>query len=82
MSSLWGPVHERPLVDRVVSTSSWPVPYYNRLFKAYPVRIKNKSKLNSGGCYIDDSNVFKAKEALSKTFLGREALQHVENNIN
>jgi len=37
-NALWGPFHERPLVDRVVSTPSWPVPYYQRLFKAYPVR--------------------------------------------
>ena len=35
-TALWGPFHERPLVDRVVSTPSWPVPYYQRLFKAYP----------------------------------------------
>jgi hypothetical protein len=37
-NALWGPFHERPLVDRVVATPSWPVPYYQRLFKAYPVR--------------------------------------------
>lgn len=31
---------ERPIVDRVVSTPSWPVPYYNRVEKAYPARSK------------------------------------------
>ncbi len=25
-------------VQRVMSTNSWPVPYYKRMFKAYPVR--------------------------------------------
>ena len=37
---LMGPFHERPLIDRVVSTSTWPVPYYQRLYKAYPIRGK------------------------------------------
>jgi len=32
--------NERPMIDRVVSTPSWPLPYYNRLFKAYPIRGK------------------------------------------
>ena len=80
-NAIWGPCHERPLVDRVVSTSSWPVPYYNRLFKAYPVRQKNKSRLQWGGCYIDDANVFQAKKGLRSTFQGREALKHVEQNV-
>ena len=39
-NALWGPIHERPLVDRVTSTPQWPVPYYQRLFKAYPIRGK------------------------------------------
>ena len=26
--SLWGPFHERPIIDRVMSTSTWPAPYY------------------------------------------------------
>jgi len=27
-NALWGPVHERPLVEKVSTTSSWPAPYY------------------------------------------------------
>jgi len=27
-----------PIRDRVMSTPSWPVPYYQRLVKAYPIR--------------------------------------------
>ena len=32
------PVLGRSMQDRVVSTSEWPVPYYQRIMKAYPVR--------------------------------------------
>ena len=27
-----------PIRDRVVSTPTWPVPYYQRVAKAYPIR--------------------------------------------
>lgn len=27
-----------PIKQRVMSTPSWPVPYYQRLAKAYPIR--------------------------------------------
>lgn len=27
-----------PIKDRVMSTPTWPVPYYQRLHRAYPVR--------------------------------------------
>jgi len=27
-----------PVRDRVMSTPTWPVPYYQRLTKAYPIR--------------------------------------------
>lgn len=26
--ALWVPTHERAISDRVMSTSTWPVPYY------------------------------------------------------
>lgn len=29
-----------PIRDRVMSTPTWPVPYYQRLTKAYPIRGK------------------------------------------
>lgn len=29
-----------PIKERVMSTPTWPVPYYQRLAKAYPVRGK------------------------------------------
>ena len=30
-----------PIKDRVMSTPTWPVPYYQRIAKAYPVRCTN-----------------------------------------
>ena len=30
-----------PIKDRVMSTPTWPVPYYQRIAKAYPIRCKN-----------------------------------------
>lgn len=27
-----------PIKDRVMSTPTWPVPYYQRIHRAYPVR--------------------------------------------
>ena len=31
-----------PIKDRVMSTPTWPVPYYQRIAKAYPVRCTSK----------------------------------------
>lgn len=90
---LWGPLHERPIIDRVVSTSSWPVPYYQRLFKAYPIRgtrvrhfissleDKEKVALTWAGCEINDCNWYWAKKILNRTFKGRQAVTYVENNL-
>ena len=30
-----------PIRDRVMSTPTWPVPYYQRLTKAYPIRCNS-----------------------------------------
>ena len=29
---------QHPIRERVMSTPTWPVPYYERLTKAYPIR--------------------------------------------
>lgn len=41
-----------PIKERVMSTPTWPVPYYQRVHRAYPVRcnpilIQNKNQLIS-----------------------------------
>jgi len=32
--------NSNPIRERVVSTPTWPVPYYQRISKAYPIRCK------------------------------------------
>ena len=32
------PSAESPLQNQVMTTSTWPAPYYKRIFKAYPTR--------------------------------------------
>jgi hypothetical protein len=36
--------NSNPIKERVVSTPSWPVPYYQRIAKAYPIRCTLDSK--------------------------------------
>lgn len=31
-----------PIKDRVMSTPTWPVPYYQRIAKAYPIRCNSE----------------------------------------
>jgi hypothetical protein len=42
-----------PIKERVMSTPTWPVPYYQRLVKAYPVR----GKLNHNKCRTKNSQL-------------------------
>lgn len=35
-----------PIKERVMSTPTWPVPYYQRMLKAYPIR----GNLNNNKC--------------------------------
>jgi len=78
----WGPDYERPLSDRVMSTNTWPVPYYQRLYKAYPVREKkDKLSLLLSDIDIDDTNWYAAKEYLRQSYRGRQAVEWVENNL-
>ncbi|EAS03098.2 hypothetical protein TTHERM_00444800 (macronuclear) [Tetrahymena thermophila SB210] len=78
----WGSLAERPMVDRVMSTSTWPVPYYQRLFKAYPIREKkDKMSLLLSDIDIDDTNWYQAKDFLRGSFRGRQIVDYVENNI-
>merc|ERR1712080_13579 len=78
-----GPYYERPLADRVTSTSTWPVPYYHRLFKSYPIReVKDKTSLLLSDIDCDDTNWYAAKEVLKSSFKGREIVNYVEQNLN
>lgn len=72
---------ERPAQDRVVSTPEWPVPYYQRLYRAYPTRHSNHYDLSGVGQTFDDQIVYNAKEAFGQTVEGRAIVTDVENNI-
>jgi len=79
---LWGPFHERPLVERVMTTSTWPVPYYQRLYKAYPIRErKDKLSLLLNDIDIDDTNWYQTKVIMRESFAGRDTLAWVEKNL-
>ena len=37
-SSMLQDITSNPIKERVMSTPTWPMPYYQRIHKAYPVR--------------------------------------------
>mmetsp|Transcript_26671 Transcript_26671/g.23629 ORF Transcript_26671/g.23629 Transcript_26671/m.23629 type:complete len:102 (+) Transcript_26671:37-342(+) len=76
-----GPFYERPIVNRVVSTNTWPVPYYQRLYKSYPVREKKDISLNESDFDIDDTNWYQAMEFLRETQQGKLVVDWVQNNL-
>ena len=66
----WGSLVERPMVDRVMSTSTWPVPYYQRIFKAYPIRGNPIAKQKMPSSLISDfysfqNNILEKKDKMS-----------------
>jgi hypothetical protein len=78
-----------PIRERVMSTPTWPVPYYQRLTKAYPIRcninlISEETKPNLGGVDLpaDDSTWLTAKYVLNKSAKGRQIVSYTEQNIN
>ena len=42
-----------PIRERVMSTPSWPVPYYQRVGKAYPIKCKPSPIQNSRNPTLD-----------------------------
>mmetsp|Transcript_48407 Transcript_48407/g.67258 ORF Transcript_48407/g.67258 Transcript_48407/m.67258 type:complete len:148 (-) Transcript_48407:110-553(-) len=78
----WGPRYERPLVHRVMSTNTFPVPYYQRIAKSYPIREqKDKTSLLLSDFDVDDSNWYQAMELLKETVKGRQVVDWVENHL-
>lgn len=51
---------------RVVSTSEWPVPYYNRIHKAYPVREAKTLDLSIPTHLMNDNVYLMAKELMEQ----------------
>lgn len=50
-----------PIKERVMSTPTWPVPYYQRMLKAYPVREQKTVNLSLMDFDADDTNWYAAK---------------------
>jgi hypothetical protein len=77
-----------PIRERVVSTPAWPVPYYQRVSKAYPIRCilstyTEDTKPNLGGVDVpaNDATWLSAKMILNSTAKGRQIVSYTEQNI-
>ena len=72
---------ERPAQERVVSTPEYPVPYYQRQFRAYPSKDTSSVDFSEMGKSISEFEVLETKLELSKTQRGRDIVAHVEDYI-
>jgi hypothetical protein len=77
----WYSSTQRAVVDRVVSTSTWPVPYYQRVVKAYPVRQEKEADLNQPDYPICMADWMNTREVLGLSAEGRAILSYTENKI-
>lgn len=75
------PIPDRAVQDRVMTTAQWPIPYYQRLMKAYPVRERKVANFGTLGSTINENHWLAARHVLQGTKEGREALEHVENEM-
>ena len=75
------PHPDRAVQDRVMTTAQWPVPYYQRVFKAYPVREQKVATFASMGPTINEMHWINARHILQSYQAGRDTLAHVEDNL-
>ena len=71
---------EAPIKHRVMSTNQWPAPYYQRLYRSYPVRKQFKTSLLAA-YVLDDVTWWVSKEGLKETLSGRKVLEQAENSL-
>ena len=62
-SMINNPYFQKAPLEKVMSTNTWPVPYYKRFFKAYPVREQKSFKMDHVG-HISDMNHLSAKNGM------------------
>jgi hypothetical protein len=79
-SMINNPYFQKAPLERVMTTNSWPVPYYKRIFKAYPVREDNKFKIDEIG-HIDDRNHLNAKNNMNMYKKFQQHLNQVEKTM-
>lgn len=66
------------MLARVMATPQWPVPYYERLFKAYPVRKKEAMSLTPIDHEMCETYWIFARSKLNTTEKGRQAIRDIE----
>ena len=64
--------------ERVVSTPTWPVPYQNRQFRAFPTRYEENQFILTGN-EIGLAFWLKTKNSLERTEEGRKVVEGLEN---
>lgn len=79
---------EAPIKHRVMSTPTWPAPYYQRIAKAYPVRStigcnidRERYSLLLGNVPMSDAHWYEAKIMLRTSVSGREIVDFTENHV-
>lgn len=66
---------------RVISTPEFPVPYYQRIYRAPPAVEELTIDLNHLNREVDDELVIQTKSQLSKSSEGLKALEFIENKV-
>ena len=71
----------RPVQERIMSTSSWPVPYYKRIVKAKPAANSRKFNLDGREHLIEDGDVVDLKFKMELDPKRRDIMIAYENNV-
>ena len=75
------PTPFRPVQERVMSTSSWPTPYYHRAYKAFPIESPRKFDLDGRSEELTDDDVISLKFKMELDPKKRHIMEAFENNI-
>ena len=70
----------RPVQERIMSTPSWPVPYYKRQWKAAPAAEARKFKLDARSDTICDDDVVDLKYKMELNPEKFEIIRAFEDN--
>ena len=71
----------RPVQERVMSTSTWPVPYYKRIAKAFAEHNPRKFNLDGRDKELTDEDVISLKFKMEQDPNKRDIMLAFENNI-
>ena len=71
----------RPVQERVMSTTSWPVPYYKRAEREYAADNPRKLNIEGRKAKLTDEDVISLKFKMEQDPEKRAIMQAFENNI-